>query len=148
MGADSGYWDLAGPEMPEQWDEIVRVSQCAALFQDKASLGEEEAKELAEALVVNAAQSEADTAALDTILHHLLEPDTSNVDKVLFDAAVQDFVKLMADTFYSKNAMEIPSLGIRPSEPRVYKEALTWYLRAAWWLGVEAGINEQRRQGA
>lgn len=144
MGVNSNYWELFGPEMPEQWDEIVRVSRWATLFQEQAGLEQEGAKQLAESLVTNAGQSEYYTQMLDTVLHYLLEPVNSIVDNVELATAFHEFFWLMADTFYSRHAMEVPGLGIKPKEPRVYKELLSQYLQVVWWLGVFAGGREGR----
>lgn len=143
MAANFNYWDLFGPELPEQWDEIYRISQWVKLFQDQVGLEQEEAKGLAEALVINAAQSEADTKVMDTVLHCLIETDKSMVDDVELAIAIHKFLWLMADTFYSRHAMNVPKLGIKPKEPRVYREILSQYLWVAYWIGVHTGAIDR-----
>lgn len=148
MGANSSYWDVFGSEMPEQWDEIIRVSLWAKTFQEQAGLQQEEAKELSESLVTNAAQSEVHTLIIDTVLHHLLEPVNSLEDNVELATAFYEFFWLMADTFYSRHAIESPSLGIKPKEPQIYREVLSQYIRVAWWLGFHIGISEEQPSSA
>lgn len=127
--------------MTQEWDAVLRTSQYTALLQEKASLSRDEAVEMAEELVDEAAKTPDDAHVLDTILHYLLEPVDSMMSSKQFVAAIDDFLRLLADALCSRQSMESWPHAAPEAEP-ISKEALSRYLWVAWWLGVHAGIKE------
>jgi hypothetical protein len=126
--------------MTQDWNGVLRTSQYAALLQEKASLCRDEAFELADELVEEAAQTPDDARVLDTILHYLLEPVDSMMGSKEFAAAIDHFLLLLADALCSRQAGPLPRAA--PGAEPISKEALSRYLWVAWWLGVHAGIKE------
>jgi len=126
--------------MTNDWNAVLRTSHYAALLQEKAALCRDEAFELAEGLVEEAAQTPDDARVLDTILHYLLEPVDSMMSSKEFVTAVDDFLGLLADALWSRQTGSLPHAG--PGAEPMSKEALSRYLWVAWWLGVHAGIKE------
>ena len=127
--------------MTQEWDAVLRTSQYSALLQEKASLYRDEASEMAEELVEEAARTPDDARVLDTILHYLLEPVDSMMSSKEFVTAIDEFIRLLADALGSRQTAEF-SPHIAPEAEPISKEALSRYLWVAWWLGVHAGIKE------
>lgn len=127
--------------MTQDWNGVLRTSQYAALLQEKASLCRDEAFDLAEDLVEEAAQTPDDARVLDTILHYLLEPVDSMMGSKEFAAAIDHFLWLLADALYSRQMTGSLPHAAPGAEP-ISKEALSRGLWVAWWLGVHAGIKE------
>jgi len=128
-------------QMTQDWNEVLRTSQYAALLQEKASLCRDEAFDLAEGLVEEAAQTPDDARVLDTILHYLLEPVDSMMGSKEFAAAIDRFLWLLADALCSRQTAGSPLHAALGPEP-ISKQALSRYLSVVWWLGVHAGIKE------
>jgi hypothetical protein len=128
-------------QMTQDWNEVLRTSQYAALLQEKASLCRDEAFELAEGLVEEAAHTPDDAQVLDTILHYFLEPVDSMMGSKEFASAIDHFLSLLADALCSGQTTGSLPYTAPGAEP-ISKEALRRYLWVAWWLGVHAGIKE------
>jgi hypothetical protein len=128
----------------QDWNAVLRTSQYAALLQEQASLNRDEAFEMAEDMVEQAAQTPDDSRVLDTVLHYLLEPVESMMGNREFAAAIEDFLSLLARALCYRQAGGSVPLHTAFQDGPVSAELLSRYLWAAWWLGVHAGIKEVR----
>jgi hypothetical protein len=128
------YWSIAGDNWRDDLDEVARIKMWAVLFREHAGLQEEEAEDLADSIVSHVGDSEIDTKAMDTVLSHLWH--NKRPENINISTAINTFLSVMSDTFYTCHAMAVPKLGIKPKERPFFNSMLKQYLTLAWHLGA------------
>jgi hypothetical protein len=131
--ADSDYWDVVGQNWMDDLDDIARIKMWAALFKEEVVLKQEDAEELPKSTVFSSGDSEIDTQAMDNFLGYLLE---ASVHEQEMGIAIDTFLSVLSDTFYTNHAMPVPALGIEPKDRPSYNSILKQYLSVVWYLGT------------